>query len=291
MYTSEFEYHRAGSVQEALTLMAANPDAKLLAGGHSLIPAMKLRLASPGALIDVSRIDGLRGIRVERAADGDEIVIGAMTTHRDVEFSDVLREHCPLLHEVAPLIGDPMVRNRGTVGGAVAHADPAADYPASMLALGASMTVVGASGERTVPAEAFFRGMFETAVGPGELLTAIRVPVRTAGEGQAYEKFAHPASRYAIAGVAAVVRLQDGVMSSARVALTGAGAQATRLTGVEEALTGQSPTADVIASAVRGAVHPDDLLGDHFAGAEYRAHLVEVQARKAITRAARIAAG
>ncbi|WP_027482023.1 FAD binding domain-containing protein [Deinococcus pimensis] len=281
MYTTEFDYHRAGSVQEALALLAANPDAKLLAGGHSLIPAMKLRLASPPALIDVSKVAGLRGIRLE----GVEVVIGAMTTHRDVEFSDVLRAACPLLSQVAPLIGDPMVRNRGTVGGALAHADPAADYPASMLALGASMTIASTSGERTVPADEFFTGMFETAVAPGELLTEIRVPAATLGEGQAYEKFAHPASRYAIAGVAAVVRTQGGSVSSARVAMTGAGYHAMRLTKVEEALVGQTPTPEVVEAAVRGAVSPDELLGDHFASAEYRAHLVEVQARKAILRA------
>lgn len=199
MYTAEFTYHPASSLSDALNQLASNPDAKLLAGGHSLIPAMKLRLSAPGALIDVSKISELRGIRLE----GQTIVIGAMTTHRDVEFSDSLAQHCAVLPQVAALIGDPMVRNRGTVGGAIAHADPAADYLAVMLALNASMKIASTTGSRVVTSDEFFLGMYSTAVAEGEMLTEIHIPL---GARAAYEKFAHPASRYGLAGVAVSVK-------------------------------------------------------------------------------------
>jgi aerobic carbon-monoxide dehydrogenase medium subunit len=223
MYTSEFDYKKVSSVQDALAALKANPDAKLLAGGHSLIPTMKLRLASPSALIDVSSIVGLKGIRLE----GDTIIIGAMTTHREIEHSSLLKEKCRILPEQAALIGDPMVRNKGTMGGSLAHADPAADYPASMLALNAKMKIEGSSGARVVSADEFFQGMFQTAVGESEMLTEIHIPANT--KGSAYEKFVHPASRYAIVGIA-VVKHADG---STRAAVTGAGAHAMRLTKLE----------------------------------------------------------
>ncbi len=266
MYTAEFTYHKAGSVSEALSLMAANPDAKLLAGGHSLIPAMKLRLSAPSALIDVSKIAELNGIRV----DGDTIIIGAMTTHRDIEFSSVLKKHVPILAEAASYIGDPMVRNKGTIGGSLAHADPAADYPASMLALGAKLKLTSATGSRVVDADQFFLGMYETTLAPGEMLTEIHVPANT--KGSAYEKFPHPASRYPVAGVAVVVHA-DGSM---RAALTGAGDHATRLTKLES---------EGASSACKNLVSPSTLIGDHFASADYRAHLVDVMAKRALSRA------
>lgn len=261
MYTAEFSYHKASSVQDALSILAANPDAKLLAGGHSLIPTMKLRLAQPSALIDISSIAGLKGIRLE----GQTIVIGAMTTHREIEHSSLLAQHCRILPEQAALIGDPMVRNKGTIGGALAHADPAADYPASMLALGAKLKIDSAIGSRMVSADDFFLGMFQTAVQEGEMLTEIQIPADTLGS--AYEKFAHPASRYAIVGVA-VVKHSDG---TTRAALTGAGASAVRLSKLE-------------AGQTTGLVSSADLLSDHFASAEYRAHLVDVMAQKALAR-------
>ncbi len=261
MYTAEFDYKKVSSVAEALAALAANPDAKLLAGGHSLIPTMKLRLAAPSALIDVSSIVGLKGIRLE----GDWIVIGAMTTHREIEHSSLLAQKCWILPEQAALIGDPMVRNKGTIGGALAHADPAADYPASMLALGVKMKIEGANGARVVNADQFFLGMFQTAVLEGEMLTEIHIPANT--KGSAYEKFAHPASRYAIVGVA-VVKYADG---STRAAVTGAGVSAMRLSKLE-------------AGRTTGLVSAADLLSDHFASAEYRAHLVDVMARKALAR-------
>lgn len=266
MYTAEFTYHKANSVSEALSFLAANPDAKLLAGGHSLVPAMKLRLSAPPALIDVSRVAELKGIR----ADGDTIIIGAMTTHREIEFSSLLKQHVPILAEAAAQIGDPMVRNRGTIGGSLAHADPAADYPASMLALNAKLKIASPSGTRVVDADQFFVGMYETALQPGEMLTEIHVPANT--KGSAYEKFPHPASRYPVAGVAVVVH-SDGTV---RAALTGAGPSATRLTKLET---------EGAASTCQHLVAASALMGDHFASADYRAHLVDVMAKRALSRA------
>jgi aerobic carbon-monoxide dehydrogenase medium subunit len=262
MYTAEFNYHKVSSVLEALAMLEKHPEAKLLAGGHSLIPAMKLRLAQPSALIDLSGIAGISGIHLE----GSTIVIGAMTTHREIEHSSLLQEKCRILPEQAALIGDPMVRNKGTIGGALAHADPAADYPASMLALGAKFKIEASSGSRVVGADEFFVGMFQTAVQAGEMLTEIHIPANTLGS--AYEKFSHPASRYAIVGVA-VVKHSDG---STKAAVTGAGANAMRLSKLE-------------GGATSGLVAADDLLSDHFASAEYRAHLVDVLAKKAVARA------
>jgi len=274
MYTTDFDYHRATSVQNALELLAANDGAKLLAGGHSLVPSMKLRLASPSALIDISQVAELQGIRQE----GDTLIIGAGTTHAQILHSELLKKLCPILPEAADWIGDPMVRNCGTIGGAVAHADPAADYPASMLALEASFKLVSQTGERVVAVADFFHGMFETAVQEGEMLTEIHIPVQ-AGAKMSYAKFPHPASHYAIVGVAVV--LTD---SGARVALTGAGAKAMRLPRVEQALGSDYSEANV-AAATHNAVDAGDLLGDRFASAEYRAHLAGVFAQRAIAQA------
>ncbi len=263
MYTAEFTYHQASSLSDALAQLASNPDAKLLAGGHSLIPAMKLRLSAPSALIDVSKIPELRGIRLE----GESIVIGAMTTHRDVEFSDLLAQHCTVLPQVAALIGDPMVRNRGTVGGAIAHADPAADYPAVMLALNASLKIASTTGSRVVTSDEFFLGMYSTAVAEGEMLTEIHIPL---GARAAYEKFAHPASRYALAGVA--VSVNNGTF---RAAYTGAGEKATRITKLE---------IEGVTSTCQRLVNSSSLIGDAFASTEYRAHLIDVMAARALAR-------
>jgi carbon-monoxide dehydrogenase medium subunit len=281
MYPSAFSYHRATSVQDAIATLAANPEAKILAGGHSLVPTMKLRLVSLPLVVDVGGLGELRGIR----RDGQQFVIGALTTHRLVEFSSELRGACPILPEAAALIGDPMVRNRGTIGGSLAHSDPAADYPACVLALNASVTIESASGSRTVSADRFFTGMFATAVGPAEVLTEVRVPVKGPGVGMAYEKFAHPASRYAITGVAAVVRAEGGVCREARIAVTGATPHAMRLAALEAALTGQALDGAAIAAACKGLLPADDLLGDQFASQEYRAQLVDVITARAVTRA------
>jgi carbon-monoxide dehydrogenase medium subunit len=281
MYPSAFDYYRAASVQEAIALLGAHPEAKLLAGGHSLLPAMKLRLAAPPALVDLSRVAELHGIRRE----GDTVVIGAMTTHREIEYSTELADACPILPEAAAVIGDPLVRNRGTIGGSLAHADPGADFPACVLALGATLKIEGVAGSRTVEAADFVEDMFATVVRADEVLTEIHVPARKPGVGMAYEKFAHPASRYAVVGVAAVVRTNNGVCDEARVALTGAAAKPTRLSQLEAALAGTPLDEATLAAACANVIAPDDLLGDHTASASYRAHLAGVLAKRALERA------
>jgi carbon-monoxide dehydrogenase medium subunit len=283
MYPAGFSYQRATSVQDAIARLAKEPDAKLLAGGHSLLPAMKLRLASPSTLVDLGSVQELRGIR----RDGDTIAIGALTTHREIELSKELKAACPILPEAAALIGDPLVRNRGTIGGSVAHADPAADFPAVLLTLGATIQVEGPKGRRTIAADEFFLGLFTTALQGDELLTGIQVPaVQPAGTGMAYEKFAHPASRYAIVGVAAVVSVAGGVCRTARVAITGAASHAIRLASLEAALVGKPLDEQTLAAACQQVIGPDDLLSDQFASSEYRAHLAAVLSRRALTRAA-----
>lgn len=262
MYPAQFDYQKATSVDDALQALAENPDLKVIAGGHSLLPAMKLRLAQPPALLDVWGLEELRGIRRE----GDVWVVGAMTTH-----AEVLRSDLPLFPEVAGWVGDPMVRNRGTIGGSLAHADPSADYPAAALATGAQFVIRGLDGERTVDADDMFVGMFESAVQPGELLTQIRIPATITAS--VYEKFRHPASHYAIVGLA-LARHADGQI---RAAFTGAGEKAERLPQLEERLNaGQL--------AGTGLVSAAGLLGDRFASADYRAHLVDVLAAKAAER-------
>lgn len=282
MITYEFDYARAHSVDEALSLLAEHGDAAtLLAGGHSLLPAMKLRLASPGTLIDISGLDELTGIR----HDGGKLHIGAMTTHRMVEDSDLARHRCPILSDVAAKIGDPQVRNRGTIGGSIAHADPAADYPAVVLALGADLEMVGADGRRSVSADDFFTGMFETALKEGEILTRISVPVLDSGKVAAYAKFANPASRYAVVGVAVMLEMDGDTCQSARIAVTGAAPTAFRATDAENRLQGATLDAGTVADAVSGMADASGLLSDLSGSAAYRAHLCEVMAKRAIMQA------
>jgi carbon-monoxide dehydrogenase medium subunit len=287
MYPAGFTYQRATSVQDAIARLANDPDAKLLAGGHSLLPTMKLRLASPSTLVDLGGVKELHGIR----RGGDTIAIGALTTHREIEFSEELKAACPIMPEAAALIGDPLVRNRGTIGGSVAHADPAADFPAVLLALGATIQAEGPNGRRTIAADDFFLDLFVTALQQNELLTGIQVPAKQpAGTGMAYEKFRHPASRYAIVGVAAVVGVSNGLCRSARVALTGAASHAIRLSSLEAALVGKPLDEPTLAAACQQVIAPDDLLSDQFASSEYRAHLAAVLSRRALARAAARAA-
>lgn len=287
MYPAGFSYQRATSVRDAIAQLAKEPDAKLLAGGQSLLSLMKLRLASPSTLVDLGGVKELRGIR----RDGDTIAIGALTTHREIEFSEELKTACPILPEAAALIGDPLVRNRGTIGGSVAHADPAADFPAALLAIGATIQVEGPKGRRTIAADDFFLGLFTTALQGDELVTGIHVPAaQPAGTGMAYEKFPHPASRYAIVGVAAVVGVAGGVCRRARVAITGAGSQAMHLPSLEAVLVGKPLDEQTLAAACQHVIAPDDLLSDQFASNEYRAHLADVLSRRALTRAAARAA-
>ena len=248
MYPATFEYHRPTTVDEAVRLLATHKDdAKLLAGGHSLIPLMKLRLTTPKHVVDLRRITGLSGVREESGA----IVIGALTTHYAIESNASLEGKCPMLPEAAAMIGDPQVRNWGTIGGSLAHADPAADWPAVVLALGAELRATGPKGSRPIKAEDFFKDLLTTVLGPDEVLTEIRIPAPAAGTGMAYVKHPHPASRFAVVGVAAVLTVSGGKCDKASVAITGVGPKAARAKGVEAALAGKALDAQTIAAAAR----------------------------------------
>lgn len=280
MIPSNFAYKRANSVAEAIQLLG-DGDSKVLAGGHSLIPAMKLRLNAPETLIDIARIPGLRFIETK----GNVLTIGAAATHHDIMSSADVQAHLPALAETAGTIGDVQVRNRGTIGGALAHADPAADYPAMMLAADAEMVVQGPSGTRTIPASDFFVDLFATALAENEILTEIRIPALHPHTGTAYLKFYQPASRYAIVGCAAIVTATGGTYRDVRVAFTSVGSVAFRDAGVENALKGQSVGDAAIEAAAQHAANGVDVLADHFASAEYRQHLARVMARRALKQA------
>ncbi len=281
MIPSAFSYHAPTSVAEALSLLQQHGDeAKILAGGHSLLPAMKLRLASPGVLIDINQITELRGVVIN-----GNVNIGALTTWSAIETNAELASACPALAEAVELIGDIQVRNRGTIGGSLAHADPAADAPAVMLALNAQIRVAGPAGTRTIAADDFFTDMLSTALEPDELITSITLNKLGAGEGSAYSKFAHPASRYAIVGVAAYVKLNGGKVSACRVGVTGAGPKATRQTAVEQALLGSDGGADAIAAAAAHAGEDMDILGDIHASESYRRAMTKVYVKRALTSA------
>ena len=274
-----FDYEVAESVDHAIELLGQHgEDAKLLAGGHSLLPIMKLRLAAPSILIDLGRVEELRYVRDE----GDTIAVGAMTRHCDLERNSVLREQCGLLAFTAGLVGDPQVRHRGTIGGSIAHGDPASDLPSTLLALDAELTARGAGGERTIPAGEFFQDYLQTALEPGEVLTEIRVP-KLGGAGWSYQKFNHRAQDWATVGVAAVVEKSDGSIGSARIALTNMGATPLRASAVEGALSGT--TLDGIAEAAASADEGTNPASDIAASAEYRRHLARVLTRRAVEEA------
>jgi aerobic carbon-monoxide dehydrogenase medium subunit len=282
MYSAEFDYYRAKSVADAAALLRKHKNSKLLAGGHSLLPAMRLRLASPSVLIDIGGIRALSGIK----AKGKSLEIGALTTHGAIAASEAVRRVCPILAEAAAEIGDAQVRNRGTIGGSLAHADPGADYPTVILALDATLTAAGQKGKREIAAEKFFLDLFTTALKPSELLTTVRVSGYGAGTGGCYLKHRHPASSFAVVGVAAVVEVDAGKCSRVRVAVGGATSRPVRALEAEKMLTGQRPDASSLAAAaakVAGAI--DDPMGDHYASGEYRTHLATVLAKRAITTA------
>jgi len=287
MYPPKFEYYRATTLQEAVSLLQEHPDARVLAGGHSLIPMMKLRLASPPALVDIGRIPGMSGIE---EADG-AIRIGALTTHHMLETSELLREKCLVLAEAAAEVGDRQVRNKGTIGGNLAHADPGSDLPGVIRALDATLKLVGPNGERTVAAADFFVDLLTTAVQPGEILTEIQVPVLGGNTGSAYLKFEHPASGYAICGAAAVVTLaDDGTCQEARLAFNGVSATPHRASEVEAELTGKALDEATVSAAME-KLDIDEPMGDIHASGEYRVHLARVFGRRAILRAAERARG
>ncbi len=282
MIAAQFDYVRANTLDEALSLLSQNEDAKILAGGHSLIPAMKLRLAQPPLLIDLGRIKDLSYIREENG----QIRIGAMTTHYQIESSDLLKKLCPLLPECAGHIGDVQVRNKGTIGGSLAHSDPAGDWPAAIIALNADLIATSKSGERTIKADDFFVDLLTTALRPGEILREIRIDKSNGRTGQAYTKMHHPASGFAVVGVAANLTLDGtGSCQKASIGITGVSSKAYRPSAVESALTGATLNEQTIASASAHATDGIEANGDLFASADYRRHLAEVYARRAITAA------
>lgn len=283
MYSANFDYYRAGTLTEAHKLIAAHPGAKLIAGGHTLLPLLKLRLAAPPAIVDIGRVAELRGIT--RAQGG--VRIGALTTHAELAASAELHTAAGALAEAAATIGDPAVRNRGTIGGNVAHADPASDLPTVLVALDARVVVAGPKAERPIPAEQFFTGLMATALAEDEIVLAVEVPAAGPGQGSAYVKFSHSASRYAVLGAAALVTVDKGVCRAARVAIGGLLPSARRAAAVEEALVGSTVTDETIAAAA-GRVTSDlgkDVTGDLFASADYRAAMAPVFIARAVAAA------
>ena len=283
MIPAAFDYKAPTSVDEALQLLAeGGDDAKIIAGGQSLLPVMKLRLAAPELLVDLAKIDSLKGVR----DDGDAIVIGAMTPHFEVVRDPLVAEHASLIARCVETVADPQVRHRGTIGGACAHADPASDIPAPMVALDVEFVIAGAGGRRRVAAVEFFQGLFTTALGDDEILVEVRVPKYT-GWGSAYEKFVRVKQQWAIAAVAATVRTEGDTIVEARLALTNMGPTPVRARAAEQALTGVAVEPDAVAGALvgiaEGTAPPTDINGDP----EYRRHLVSILGRRAVLAAAR----
>lgn len=278
-----FDYHAAQSIDEAIALLQQYGDeAKILAGGHSLIPAMKLRLSQPEHLIDIGKITSLAYINEEK----DTLAIGALTSYKQIEQSASLKQHFPLLPEGTSMIGDQQVRNRGTIGGSIAHSDPAADLPGIILALRATLVVQGPTGKRTIPADDFFVDTFTTALEPDEILIEIRLPLPVAYTYSAYEKLANKASHYAIAGCAAVITLDgNNICSAASIAITGAATYTLRANAVETALLGKKLDQATIAEASSHAAEGADIVSDIHGSEDYRRQMTAVVTRRAITRA------
>ena len=279
MYAAEFDYVRASSIEEAISLKGANDDSSLLAGGHSLIPAMKLRLSTPQKLIDISGLDQLKNI----SKNGSYISIGALCTHKQCAESDIIQSNCPALSDAAAVIGDPHVRNKGTLGGALAHSDPQADYPGVVLALDATIVAQGSDGERTIAASDYFTGLWETSLGEGELLTEIRIPVNSMNANSCYVKFPQPASRYPYVGCGVSLSSSSGTCLDIRVGFSGVGEWAFRDSGIESALKGQPLNESTIASAADKATEGKAVLSDHFVSEEYRRAMSKVFAKRALT--------
>lgn len=275
-----FDYHPAKTIEEAIALLQQYGDeAKILAGGHSLIPAMKLRLSQPEHLIDIGRLDGLSYIREE----GDAVVIGALTTYTTLERSDLLRRLFQLIPEACNVIADQQVRNRGTLAGSIAHSDPASDMPGVVLALKGEVIAQGPNGTRTIKADDFFVGTFTTALAPDEIITAIRLPLLPPHTGTAYEKLMNRASHYALAGCAAVItRGDDGSCSAASIAITGAAMQTARASAVESALVGKKLDEATIAEATEHAAEGLELVSDIHGSKDYRRRMTSVMTRRAI---------
>jgi len=279
MFPASFDYRVAESIDEAISLyQSADGEARYLAGGHSLIPAMKLRLARPSRLIDIRPIEQLRYIQV--GADG-ALHIGSLTTHAEVADSDVVAQYAALLAQAAKVIGDVQVRNMGTIGGSLAHNDPGADYPAAILALEATVTVQGPNGQRHIAATEFLKDMYETALEPGEIIVDIAVPSYV-GWKSTYVKFFHPASRYAVVGIAVLAKTDGSLVQDIRIAYNGVASCAFRDTAAENALKGQAATDAAIAEAANAALNGVDALSDHFASAEFRKHIGRTYLKRAL---------
>ena len=272
MIPATFDYQKARTVDEAIAALSG--DVKILAGGHSLLPAMKLRMNRPAKLVDITGLAALKGIKEE---DG-EIVIGAAVTHADIAYDKLIKNKLPFFTQAASLVGDLQVRNHGTIGGSLAHADPAADWPALVLAADAAIEVQGSNGKRRIKATDFFTGLFATALQDGEIITAIRIPIPADGTKTSYHKFEQPASRFAIVGCA-VMRFPDGKIN---IAITGVSENAFRDSSAENEVSGKPLNNDSIAAAANAAVNNVTILGDHFASEEYRKHLAKVYLKKAL---------
>ena len=281
MIPESFDYQRASSVSEAISLLQKNgEDAKILAGGHSLVPTMKLRLATPGTLIDIGGISELKYINDK----GDYLAIGARATHWDIESSDLVAQKAPALSQAAGQIGDVQVRNRGTIGGVLAHSDPQADYPGVVLALNATIVVQSSRGERTIAVADYFTGLWETALGEDELLTEVRIPTDRANANSCYLKFPQPASRYPFVGCAVAMDSSAGNCSDVRIGFSGVGETAFRDSGVEDALRGNTLNESAIAAASAKAADARSVLSDVFVSEEYRRAMAKVYLKRALTK-------
>ena len=278
MIPAKFDYEIAENAEHAIALLGEREDAKVLAGGHSLLPAMKLRLARPSLLVDVARIEDLSYVRDA----GERIAIGALTRHKDVSEAPLIQEHCPIVSYTAAQVGDPQVRHRGTIGGSLAHGDPASDLPAVLLALDAEMVVRGAGGERVVPASEFSTGVFQTAIGPSELLVEIRIPKLASTTGWSYVKMARRAQDWATVAVAAIVERSNGSVERAAIGLTNMGATPLRATQAEDAIAGGTAIPEA-AELIPAAADPPS---DTAASADFRRHLAKILGRRALEQAA-----
>ncbi|MGD8497180.1 MAG: xanthine dehydrogenase family protein subunit M [Gemmatimonadales bacterium] len=288
MIPSSFDYHAPTSLDEAIALLGQlGDDAKVLAGGHSLVPAMRLRLALPGALVDLNKIDGLHYVKEE----GGQLLIGAMTRENELERSPLVQERYGMLADAGLVIADPLVRNRGTIGGNLAHADPANDHPAVMLAYGATLVARGASGTREIPIDDFFTGLFENALNPGELLVEIRIPAPGAGSGGAYEKFERKVGDYAISAAAVQLTMDGDTCTACRVGLTNVSPVPMRATGAEQAMIGKTITDEVLEAAGQAAAAECDPSPDLRGSVDYKRDLTRVLFKRAAKRAMQRAKG
>lgn len=282
MIPSSFSYQRASSLEEAVGLLTDNDEARVLAGGHSLLPAMKLRMSTPGTLVDIGGLAELQGIEQKDS----NLCIGAGVSHHEIESDGLVSQHAPALAQAAAVIGDVQVRNRGTMGGSIAHADPAADYPGALLALDAIIEIVGPGGASQIPAAEFFIDLFFTALSPGDIITGVTIPASLEGSVSCYHKFPQPASRFAVCGCAVWMVREGVVCKDARVALNGVGNTAFRDEGVEQTIIGQELTPENISSASARAAERVDVMEDVFAGEAYRRQLAKVYTRLALEDAA-----